>query len=241
MRTRLVLITLTSMIAVSAVMLLLAIGSAHAAQVSASFTWTDDFNGPSLDSRWSWVREDASRWSLTAQPGFLRLTTNQATSAADNILLQTAPAGDYEISTRVFFTPTQDYQFAGLMIYQDDSNYLQLGRAFCNAPSICVGNGIYFDRVEGGSFIGSNFATTTTVSNEAYLQVVRHGNVYTGSVSSNGIAWTVVGVHTVTISPTRIGLVATNKAESDMEISADFDFFTLIDSSFRLYLPFVRK
>jgi hypothetical protein len=32
-------------------------------------TWIDEFNNPTLDTRWEWVREDNSLWSLTANPG----------------------------------------------------------------------------------------------------------------------------------------------------------------------------
>ena len=240
MKSKLALIICASAVSLSAALVVLT-AAAAAPQSTASAIWTDDFAGSNLDGRWSWIREDVSRWSLAAQPGFLRLTTNQFTGTAQNLLLHPAPVGDYEIRTHVFFTPTQDFQLAGLLIYQNDGNSLTLGRAFCDAPLVCVGNGIYFDRVEGGSFIGTNFATTTTVSSEAYLRVLRHTNIYTGFVSTNGITWTVVGVHTLTISPTRIGLKASNQAASDAEISADFDFFTLIDSSFQLYLPLVMR
>jgi hypothetical protein len=100
---------------------------------------------PFLDSRWSWVREDPSRWSLTAHPGFLRLTTRQGELwPANNLLVQNAPGGDYEIQSRVIFTPTQNYQIAGLLAYQDDNNLLTLGRAFCDTPPpTCLNHAIY--------------------------------------------------------------------------------------------------
>ena len=33
----------------------------------------DNFNSEDLDSRWEWVREDAEKWSLTENSGYIRL------------------------------------------------------------------------------------------------------------------------------------------------------------------------
>lgn len=207
---------------------------------TSSTPWTDDFSSTSLESRWSWIREDPTRWSLSARPGFLRLTTQRNFSNINNLLVQNMPVGDYELETRVLFAPSENYQIAGLLVYQDDSNFLTLGRAFCDTPPPqCVNNGIYFDRIEGGVF--SNYAMTIPVSGEAYLKLIRQGKVYTGYVSTDGINWTMVGAHTVTITPTKIGLKASNQIQGTTEISADFDFFTLIDHSERLFLPLILR
>jgi beta-xylosidase len=213
-----------------------------ATKTSSSVNWTDSFSSDTLDGRWSWIREDVTSWSLTAQPGFLRLITQETFSTVDNLLVQNAPSGDYEILTRVLFEPTEDFQIAGLLMYQDDNNWLVLGRAFCNPiQAICVGNGIYFDYLEDGVFSNNNFSMTTTVLDEAYLKVVRHENVYTGYVSTDGTNWTFVGEQTITISPTKIGIKASNQTQGATEIPADFDFFTLIDHSKYLYLPIILK
>ena len=230
-------------LATGAVVLLLATMSANAASLAApSITWTDNFSSSSLESRWSWIREDPTRWSLTARPGFLRITTEQIFSAVNNLLVQNAPGGDYEIQTRVVFAPTENFQIAGLLIYQDDGNFVRLIRLFCDIPTpSCIGNGIYFQRIEGGAFTGSSFAMTMALPGDAYLRVTRQGNVYTGYVSEDGSNWIELGVHTVTIAPTKIGLGASNSMQEAAEIPADFDFFTLIDNSYHLFLPLVLK
>lgn len=231
------------MLALGAIGLLSTPMSANASSSPvSSVVWTDNFSSASLDSRWSWIREDPTHWSLTTHPGFLRLTTQQTFSDVSNLLVQTAPVGDYEIQSRLIFTPTENFQMAGLIAYQDDNNSLSLGRAFCDVPPpACVNNGIYFDRVEGGSLVGSNYGMNIAVQGEAYLRLVRQGMTYTGYVSSDGVDWIVVGVHTVTITPTQIGLKATNQIQGASEISADFDFFTLIDNSHHLFLPLVLE
>ena len=210
--------------------------------LASSVTWTDDFNSTSLDSRWFWIREDPDYWSLTTQPGFLQITTQSTFSQLKNLLVQNMPTGDYEVQTRVLFTPTEDYQMAGLAVVQDDNNYLTLSRVYCDrTPPDCVGNGIYFLQFEGGAFVGNTFAMTTTVPGEAYLKLLRTGNVYTGYFSTDGTIWTLVGVHTINFTPTMIGLGASNQIQGVTEIPAGFDFFTLIDNGFHLYLPLILK
>lgn len=171
MKTRTFYLLYAVMLAIGMVGLLLVALSAQAAPESpSSLIWTDDFNSSALNGRWSWISEAPSHWSLTARPGFLRLTTQLMYSGLDNLLVQDAPAGDYEIQTRLFFTPTANVQSASLMVYQNNSNLLMLGRAYCNAPPpTCVGNGIYFTRIQGGLPVGGYFAMTTTMQSEAYL------------------------------------------------------------------------
>ena len=215
-----------------------------ASSVASSVTWTDDFDAASLDSSWSWIRNDPTHWSLTERPGFLRITTNtqQGPVVFNNLLVQPVPVGDYEIETRVQFLPTENYQAAGLLVYQDDMNGLQLVRGFCDRPPpTCVNNGIYFDYVKDGNLIGGSYAMTIPSQGDTYLKLIRQGPAYTGYVSIDGVNWTLVGVHTTSITPSMIGLKAGNQKQGDAEIPADFDFFTLIDNSKRLYLPLALK
>jgi beta-xylosidase len=202
--------------------------------------WIDDFDSPTLDSRWLWVNEDPSHWSLTERPGFMRIT---AQDGGQNLLLQNAPTDDYAVETRLLFEPTQNIQRAGLLLFQDFDNSFSLMRAFCGFPPGCVDNGIYFDHVEAGQPVGSNFAMTTSVTGEAYLRVERLGNAYTGYVSEDGEHWTLVGTHVagVGFAPSMIGLFANYSSLGAGEIPADFDSFTLREDSERVYLPFISR
>jgi beta-xylosidase len=210
--------------------------------IHLTYTWIDNFNGSPLNSRWSWINEDPTHWSLSAVPGFLRITTN-TNITTNNILVQKAPlVGDYAIETRVLFTPTQNFQIAGLVVYLDDNNFLTLGRAFCGtAPPACVGNGIYFDHIENGTYIGSGFGMNTSAEGVAYLRIVRTANIYTGYVSMDGSDWILVGSHTAGITPTKIGIKATNQTSGAAEIPADFDYFSLVDHSIYVFLPIIIR
>lgn len=148
------------------------------------------------------------------------------------------PAEDFEMRTRLLFEPTENYQFAGLLVFEDENNLLNFGRAFCDPSHVdCVGNGIYFDYIQDGVRIGSNFATPISTAGEVYLRLVRQGEWYTGYASPNGTAWTVIGGHEFEEDPAGIGLYANNQALGDAEINADFDFFLLEFELSRVFLP----
>ena len=186
--------------------------------------WRDDFASPVLNPSWSWVRGDPSHWSLTARPGYLRITTQTGdlwTSSNDarNLLLLNAPTGDFEISTRVEIQPTQNYQQADLLVWADDDNYVKLGRSYSGSPLI------EFDGEIGGAFF-SQVASTTL--NATYLKITRTGTTYRGYFSADGQTWQTVGQYAVAgLTAVRVGVGAWNGGVSAPEIPADFDWFCL--------------
>lgn len=192
-------------------------------QFGAAAAWTDDFQGPALDARWSWAREDPTHWSLSAHPGYLRITTQtggiyETTEKQKNLLLMPAPKGDYRIVTKCTIDPKENYQYAGLMVYQGRNNYVQINRAFTN------GNSFNFDIETEGKPINERVpASATTV----YLRITKQGSTYTGDYSPDGETWTMVGRGTATLVDARIGICAANNLPGKPHIPADFDFFKL--------------
>jgi beta-xylosidase len=203
------------------------------------YTRTEDFSSTTLDIGWSWINENTSKWSLTENPGYMRLYTYEDYVGNQNVLVQPTPSTDFMITTRLMFTPAIDFQIAGLIIIQDNQNYLLLGRAYCDLPAPnCVGNGIYFDEFESGNFL-DNFATETISKNEAYLRILRDGTSYSGYYSENGTDWVLMGTHTLggSVSYPMVGITA----GAGPEIPADFDFFTLGTNFLEMYMPFVTR
>ena len=93
---------------------------------------SDEFNG-TLGSQWSWVREPAGGTSVSAE------TFNFDTQAADlfvdsnnaSVLIESAPNGNYVVETRLKLNlPAEgccfNYVQAGLVIYDDDDNFIKL-------------------------------------------------------------------------------------------------------------------
>ena len=153
---------------------------------SASPVWLDEFDGP-LGEGWYWVNGNPGMWNLEDHPGFLRIYASPYGTGGENLLLRPVAEGDFMIKTRVFFEPDTNFQLAGLVIYQDDNNFLQLGRAFCDVPDVCAGNGIYFDKIQDGNFTDSNFGTPVGNPSEAFLRLERQGDMVKGFFSYEGI------------------------------------------------------
>jgi beta-xylosidase len=185
----------------------------------------DEFE-KSLDPGWSWLAEDPANWSLTAVPGSLQITAGRGHVKQDtisNLLLRSAPSGNsFEIETKMTFEPTGNFQFAGLLVYESSSSFLQAGRAYCTSAP-CVGDGLYFDLTENNIFVPPNHATRIPATDTVYLRLQRDGGSYSFSYSLDGQTWTAAGEHLSNIVPRFIGLVA-GQSESGSR-PAVFDYF----------------
>ncbi|MGD9094032.1 MAG: hypothetical protein PVF74_14380, partial [Anaerolineales bacterium] len=200
---------------------------------------SDSFSATSLDGRWTWINEDPSKWSLSANPGFLRLITDDAPPGTAHRLIQVPPAGNYEVRTRMLFTPTTNFQIAGIVFWQNSDNMLLLGRAYCDVgPPACVGNGIYYDQISGGAFT-QNFATTVANPSEAYFRVVRVGDAYHALFSDNGSSWTIIGMHIAGDFP-EVGMTSAQDY-AQIELPADFDYFSIYHNLRNIFIPLVMR
>ncbi len=92
----------------------------------------DEFDGTALDkTKWNAiVREDAANYVL--EDGALKITTvagdiytNGDPSGTRNFILQTAPAGDWVIETKVSGNFSGGYEHGGLLVRTDDDNYVK--------------------------------------------------------------------------------------------------------------------
>lgn len=197
----------------------------------ASSAFRDDFNG-ALDPGWSWSQNDTPGSSLTHTPGWLRLNLSQGSflvgPAPENLLLRPAPGGDFAMSTWLRFNPHNNFELAGLVVVFDDGSVLQFGRGGCffEAPTPgCIGDGLYFDHIQNGAAVGSNFATQSLLGLDYALRLERQTNAYTALFSTDGSNWTPLGSHTAEQAPASIGLIAAQATVANPY--ADFDYFEL--------------
>jgi regulation of enolase protein 1 (concanavalin A-like superfamily) len=191
--------------------------------------WRDEFNTESLDPAWFWLNENPDGWRFTEPRGFLQIDTSAHPTGGENLLLRSGALGNFTIETRVLFAPGSNFQFAGLVVYQDQANFLQLGRAFCDVPDVCVGNGIYFDYIRDGDLVDGNFATATGQTlGEAYLRLELRGRRITAFYSANGEDWQRIGRHEVppSFQVNGVGLTSSQNYFGEA-IPADFDYFSL--------------
>jgi len=192
----------------------------------------DDFTYV-LGEGWEWIKESGSGWNLEEKPGFLRV---EVVAGAEQILLRQAPQGNFEIMTRVLFTPDSNFQSAGLIIYQDDGHLLSFHRGMCDyvdiVPEKCQGNAIYFNHIdhdvgvpEEGYSIGPQFPTRTENQSEAYLRLAREGILYSAYYSDDGENWTIIGNHETDLKPNYVGIQTFGAQQNNA--FAEFDYFTL--------------
>lgn len=192
----------------------------------------DDFDWE-MGENWKWYYPDEAYVSLELSPGFLRvypLTGGLADSQPRNLFLANAPQGDFEIRTLVSFKPESNYQFAGLLIYQDLRNALQFGVGFadCANPASCLGRALYFTSFQDGAPGTQTIVTLKGGEEQLYLRLVRMGKNYRAEYSLDGLEWIEAGVLTNPLSPDWVGLF-TGQSESgfDPAIFAEFDYFSL--------------
>lgn len=194
----------------------------------AETAWIDDFDSSTLDSRWSWVRENPTYWSLTANPGFLHLVTrgtlNETANNLENILLTPASGIDYRVITKVTFSPTENFHRAGLMVYEDDDNYLQVTRVYSDGDRVRI-------KIEIGGVTSYIYAPGDVTATTLYLRIDKYGNDYYGFYSLDGIGWEFIGQSNLALSNTYVGLFAAN-GPTATEITADFDYFEFIPRTY---------
>ena len=193
----------------------------------------DDFTEV-LEEGWVWLQEVENGWNLHERKGFLRLEVH---IDAEQVLVRKAPEGNFDITTRVLFQPYQNFQQAGLIIYQDDEHFLKFIRAMAwfpkteDLPDVFAANALYFDYIDydiGDPVwhdVDPNFHTRTDELDEAFLRLTRQQGTYTAYYSSDGEEWTMIGSHESDIVPIYVGI--TTCCATQYLADADFDYFTL--------------
>jgi len=185
----------------------------------------DDFI-ETLDAQWGWVREDPSNWSLATIPGSLQINVGGGYVQAQtnfNLLLRPAPAGNFQTETQITFRPEDNFQFAGLIVYESDSDFIQAGRGYCRSTG-CAGEGLYMDSYKKGVVVKPNFGQTYKEIDPILLRLSRQGDTYTFEASTDSKVWFTIGSHTSEINPLQIGLVTGQKL-GGIVLPAVFDYF----------------
>src|SRR6266850_4776465 len=127
-----------------------------------------------------------------AHPGVLRIPvdTGDLWGSANNTrksLFRNLPSNCMSMRLKLSFAPTQNYQEAGLTVYQDDENYVQIIRGFSNRDQVL------FNSERDGSPV--TVVTTGLTQTALYLRLDR--DVPTDTISAaysvDGTNWTTLG------------------------------------------------
>lgn len=190
---------------------------------------SDEFNG-SFNSRWKWINPgDNATYGVTTQGHLCISISAPANNDLYPLTNTNAPrllqpiSGNFTVETLVEFSPSYPYQGAGILIWQDDGNYLRLERGY-NGSS---GNGILFTKVEKGVLIDvSPFAYHLTTATQVGLRVQMDGDHLTAWWRGPGQDWQNDGETTMHFANATIGLIlAANYSQGASQTTAYYDYF----------------
>ncbi|KRF05510.1 hypothetical protein ASG89_20495 [Paenibacillus sp. Soil766] len=185
----------------------------------------DEFNEAEANSQWHWIRENPAKWSLSANPGYMRIVSENGDIAggsadAKNILLTGAPAEEenWVIETKLEGKPSSRWSQGGLVVYVNDDTYIRMTRLYG------TGNQFQFDLKING--VRYHMEVPDTIeSMVSYLRIVKYGNFYAGYYSADGVTYTQVGTtQTADLIDPKIGLIVC----AGTGLTADYDYFHII-------------
>ena len=198
----------------------------------------DDFDGK-LNLDWQILNADPSHYSLTKKPGTLTITTQKggfrlSNMSYKNLFLIENPLANgknFQLTTcLVSFKPSEDYQQAGLVCFNDPDNYIKWVDQ-CRQTS----DPRYFVliRETQGSVAPHVFVNGIPRAERLWLRITKRGDRYEYSSSADGESYQSHGeLPWGDGSPKWIGLVAKNGSNRIApEIDASFDFFEVRSES----------
>ncbi|WP_246610064.1 alpha-L-arabinofuranosidase C-terminal domain-containing protein [Nonomuraea rhizosphaerae] len=185
----------------------------------------DQFDAATLGQDWTVLAPDASRWSLSEQPGSLRVhslpgDTYQGVNTARNLFMLDVPAGDFEVVTKVSATVDLDFQNAGILAWQDWDNYVRAGLAHVGS----AGGRVIETDTEVRALFSAGFAARTGSTGET-IKLARTGDEFVSSYW-DGSAWVQASRMTADIDVRQVGLFALS-AQNGTPVAADFDYFAV--------------
>lgn len=183
--------------------------------------FSDEFDGDVLQPQWSWLRQPATSsyavsngtFRFDTQPGELYVGQHTA-----SVLMEHEPSSDYVVEVKLSMTEPVagifNYVQGGVVIYENDDNYIKLV-----ASSINQTRQIEFAKQYGSSDANARYGNCFLASpaDATYLRIVKRsrsaGETYTAYSSHDGMAWTKGPTWTHRLgSKAKIGLVSMSGA-----------------------------
>jgi glucose/arabinose dehydrogenase/PKD repeat protein/type 1 glutamine amidotransferase len=198
---------------------------------------SDDFDGDQLDGcRWDRVvRYDPDL--LEVSDGALRVTTTAGdifgagNTDMPNIVVQTVPDGDWSIETKMHAPLERNFQNAGLIVYEDDDNYLKAGFVATSQPGAARVVSAEVVTEVGGAGVVTNDAAPNDVD-DWWLRLTKEGDTYTFEWRPDGTdEWTAFSEpSSLSLSNPAFGVYATGSGSQGpgQEITVSWESFTLV-------------
>ncbi|WP_172300496.1 Ig-like domain-containing protein [Pseudoruegeria sp. HB172150] len=186
---------------------------------------SDDFAAGELSPLWDVVAPTGTSVVLgtNATDAYLELVTpdgdHDVWDANNGVrAMQDASDTDFQIETRFLTTPTEKFQLQGLLVEQDEDNWLRF-------DTYSDGNNLYaFAAITVDGDSTSAFKVAIPEGTAPYLRLTRTGDTWTFEYSQDGLTWTTAGSfdHALTVSQTGVFAGNTGNASG---YTAQVDYF----------------
>ena len=197
----------------------------------------DTFDGSSLDGcRWDRIHHYKTD-RLSMADGQLSIDTFDADISGgdngpiENLILQTPPEGDWTVETKLTAPLQDNWQLAGLLLYEDDDHYVKYDVVADNAPGEPPVRRVELRYEDGGALTGPGGTDPAPPASETdtwWLRLTKTGDTYTGAISADGETWIdTPGSVTVALEDPAIGLMAIGPNQAE-PITVDFDHFRVV-------------
>lgn len=195
--------------------------------------YDDDFSSDALGEGWTFTGDDASRLSLSARAGFVRLTPRPFDPADEtsnlSVLLREA-TGDFVLIAKMEFAPGADRQLAGLVIEGAGDANISFGVLRADAFANFLGLSVASVDQSGGVDTAFERASVSDV----FLRVQRTGDFFSFSFSEDGVSFTLASetaLENALGDPVQVGIGnivrSACASQCDSPSDADFDFFEI--------------
>lgn len=193
--------------------------------VACQRAFTGAFSG-GIDARWQTTIPEGSNIEVDGQNQLVLSTSSTGHDlypgnyTAPRILQEMD--GNFTIMTHVLFQPAATYEGAGLLIWQDETNFIRLERAAGDTQ------GIEFDVDQQGNYNRISLTSRApTTSSEVNLRLTRQGDQFTAAWREAGDAgWNEIGETNLHLTDLMVGLHLVN-ASPVANITAGFTDFTV--------------
>jgi len=182
---------------------------------------------------WQWIDpdEDTVPTRHDTKKGVLRVRVPNGKELSE--ARQNAPrylkslSGDFQIETRLRFSPAENYQGAGLLLYVDGRTYMRVERAYGRPGGGAAGFRVDIRTPEEGQRTLVTTADVPYDGNEVSLRLVRSGNDVTALYRPDeNSEWRELAHQALSLPPSVLaGVVACNTAR---EITAEFQYIHLL-------------
>jgi glucose/arabinose dehydrogenase/type 1 glutamine amidotransferase/regulation of enolase protein 1 (concanavalin A-like superfamily) len=170
----------------------------------------DQFEGTELEAGWTIVEHEAD--TLTVADGSLQIQTvpgrdffaDQGT--LPNVVVQALPDGAWTATAAMNWTPTQNFQNAGLVVWADEDNYVKAGMVHSGGRAFEL-----IKEVDGSPDFQGFQGAGAEFPDDFFLRYVYDGSDLVAEFSADGESWSAIGTSDLSdLDDLSVGVYATN-------------------------------